>query len=120
MQDEVDNIYAMQRHWTVETLDRRVDREIRALSLDLKARMIGLMDALELGGPQALGMPFTRHLADGLWELRVKGKDGIARAIYIVVQERRIVIVHAFTKKSQKTPLRALDTARRRAREARR
>lgn len=52
-----------------------------------------------------------------LWELRVKGGEGIARALYVTASGRRVVILHAFVKKSDKTPKRALDTARQRLKE---
>jgi phage-related protein len=67
-------------------------------------------------GPN-LGMPHTRALGEGLFELRVKGLEGIARVFYCTVVQRRIVMLHAFIKKSQKTPKRELDIAKRRLQE---
>ena len=63
-------------------------------------------------------MPHIRSLDDKLWEMRVSGRDGIARGIYVLVTDKRVVIVHAFIKKTQKTPARALRLARTRAKEA--
>jgi phage-related protein len=54
---------------------------------------------------------------DKLWELRLTGKDGIARAIYITATGRRVVIVRIFVKKTQKTPPREIELARQRAKE---
>ena len=62
-------------------------------------------------------MPYVRHLDGKLWEIRLTGKAGIARAIYAAASRRRLVVLHAFVKKTEKTPRRALDIARRRARE---
>ncbi len=62
-------------------------------------------------------MPHVRSLGNGLWEMRLSGRDNIGRAIYVVAKGSRLVVVHAFLKKSQKTPGRALDLARRRAKE---
>jgi phage-related protein len=59
----------------------------------------------------------VKHLEDKLWEMRMKGKDGIARAIYITATGERVIVVHAFIKKTQKTPRGALETARMRAKE---
>jgi len=59
----------------------------------------------------------VKHLEGKLWELRLKGKSGIARAIYVTLTGRRVVIVRAFVKKTQKTPLKELDVARERAKE---
>ena len=49
-------------------------------------------------------MPYIRHLLDKLWEIRGKGKPGIARALYVAVVGRRVVILRVFVKKTQKTP----------------
>jgi phage-related protein len=58
-----------------------------------------------------------RHPQDKLWEMRFGGRDGIARAIYVTEVGRRVVVVHAFVKKTQKTPRSALTLAERRAKE---
>ena len=65
----------------------------------------------------AMRPPLVKHLEGKLWEIRLKGKDGIARAVYVTAGAERIVVVHAFTKKTQRTPARALDMARARAKE---
>jgi phage-related protein len=52
-----------------------------------------------------------------IWEMRMKGRDGIARAIYVTAKGERVVVLHAFVKKTQKTPQRALEIARERAKE---
>ena len=64
-----------------------------------------------------LGMPHTQAMGEGLSELRVRGKEGIARVFYCTVVEQRIVMLHVFIKKSQKTPPKELKIARRRLRE---
>ena len=51
------------------------------------------------------------------WEMRMKGKDGIARAVYVTAKGRRVVVVRAFVKKMQKTPRREIEIALQRARE---
>jgi phage-related protein len=61
--------------------------------------------------------PHVKHLEGKLWEMRMRGKDGIARAIYVTAVAERVVVVHAFSKKTQKTPVQALETARLRAKE---
>ncbi len=61
--------------------------------------------------------PYVKHLEGKLWEMRMKGKDGIARAIYLTAKGERVVVLHAFVKKTQKTPPRALEIARERAKE---
>jgi len=69
-----------------------------------------------LFGPD-LGMPHTRAMGGGLFELRIKAAEGIARVFYCTVVDRRIVILHQFVKKSEKTPSKELDIARRRMKE---
>ena len=105
--------------WSVETLDKRVDRELARLPRDLFARFLWIADLLTEQGPENVGMPHVRSLsgAGSLWEIRMSGKDGIARAVYVKAAGQRLVVVHAFHKKTQKTPKTALETARKRAKE---
>ena len=71
---------------------------------------------MELFGPD-LGMPHTRAMGGGLFELRIKAAEGIARVFYCTVVDRRIVVLHQFVKKSDKTPPKELEIARRRMKE---
>ncbi|MBN9309424.1 type II toxin-antitoxin system RelE/ParE family toxin [Devosia sp.] len=100
--------------WQTETLDSRVDAEIEALPPRLQARLIRLLEMIEAIGLDHLGEPHVKHLEGKLWELRAKASDGIARGIYVAVSGRRVVILHVFVKKTQKTPRNALDIARER------
>ena len=63
--------------------------------------------------------PHVKHLEGRLWEMRMIGRDGIARAIYVTASGMRVVVVRAFIKKTQRTPRRELELARLRAREVR-
>lgn len=71
---------------------------------------------MEVYGPD-LGMPHTRTMGLGLFELRLKSGEGIARVFYCTLIGRRIVMLHQFVKKSDKTPLKELEVARRRMKE---
>ena len=62
--------------------------------------------------------PHIKHLEGTLWEMRMKGRDRIARAIYVTVVEKRVIVVRVFTKKSQKTPRREIKIALKRAEDA--
>ncbi len=104
--------------WTVETLDGRVDAELDALPADMRERFVRISGLLEDFGPQHVREPYVKPLAGKLWEIRMKGRDGIARAVYVAANGRRLVVVHVFVKKTQRTPRSAIDTATRRAREA--
>ncbi len=102
--------------WTVETLSA-VDAEIEELPVHLRARLIRLLETVQNVGLDALRAPHVRHLEGKLWELRVKAEGGIARGIYVTASGQRVVVLHVFTKKSRKTPRRALATARERMRQ---
>ena len=70
-------------------------------------------------GLENLGEPHVKHLEGKLWEMRLKGRDGIARALYVTAVGRRVVVVRAFSKKTQKTPRTEIELALRRAKEIR-
>lgn len=103
--------------WTVETLNATVDAEIGDLPADMRARLVRLGAIIEAVGFQGLPSDTIKHLEAKLWELRIRGKDGIARAIYVTAVKQRVVIVRAFVKKTQKTPKHELELARQRAKE---
>jgi phage-related protein len=71
---------------------------------------------MEVYGPD-LGMPHTRAIGEGLFELRLKAADGIARVFYCTVFGKRIVILNLFIIKTDKTPPKELGIARRRMKE---
>lgn len=100
--------------WTVHTLNAEVDAEIEALPPALQARLIRLMEMVETLGLEQLHEPHVKHVEGKLWELRAKAAEGIARGFYVAVSGRRVVVLHVFAKKSQKTPKTALETARQR------
>jgi phage-related protein len=102
--------------WSIEYFNARVETALLKLPKGLLARYLRLTDLmLEFGSD--LGMPHTKALGDGLFEVRLKGREGIARVFYCVIIEKRIVVLHIFTKKSQKTPKQELALAKRRLKE---
>ncbi len=78
---------------------------IEALPDTLAARYVALTRRMQEYGPN-LGEPHTKAFGDGLFELRLKGADGIARVFFCTQVGRRIVMLHSFVKKTAKTPLR--------------
>lgn len=102
--------------WTVEYLPAAADEEA-ALAIDIQARLARMAGVICEHGPLNVPREWIKPLGDKLWELRISGKDGIARAIYVTVTGKRIVIVRLFVKKTQKTPDRELVLARQRAKE---
>jgi phage-related protein len=103
--------------WAFQTLNALVDAEVRALPSDMQARFLRFGDVIQQSGLQALPRDAVKHLEGKLWELRLTGRDGIARAIYVTAAGRRVVVVRVFVKKTQKTPPRELELARQRAKE---
>ena len=103
--------------WTVETLNAAVDAEVEALPADIRARLVRIGSVIEAVGFEGLPADTVKHLEEKLWELRIRGRDGIARAIYVTAVKQRVVIVRDFVKKTQKTPKHELELARQRAKE---
>lgn len=103
--------------WTVETLNTTVDAELAALPADMRARLVRISSLIETVGLEHVKEPHIKHLEGRLWEMRMRGKDGISRAIYVTAWQRRVIIVRVFVKKTQKTPRKEIEIARERARE---
>ena len=103
--------------WAFQTLNAVVDKEIKALPPDMQARLLRFAEIIEQAGFEALPRDSVKHLEGKLWELRLAGKDGISRAIYVTATGRRVVVVRVFIKKTQQTPPRELEIARQRAKE---
>lgn len=99
--------------WRVSYHTEAIESFVLGLPDGLLARYLRLTDMmLEFGAN--LGMPHTRAMSDGLFELRIKGKEGIARVFYCTLLGQRIVMLHGFIKKSEKTPPREFRIARER------
>jgi phage-related protein len=88
-------------------------------SAPMQARFLRLSERIGQAGLESLGEPHVKHLEGKLWELRLSGRDGIARALYVTAIGRRVVVVRAFVKKTQKTPPAEIELALRRAKEIR-
>ena len=99
--------------WTV-LVHSLAEKELKALAADLQARFMHISELLESFGPQQVGLPHIRPLESKLWEMRMTGRDGIARAVYAAIHGRRLLVLHVFVKKSQTTPRKAIETARQR------
>lgn len=99
--------------WTVR-IHALAEPELQDLPADMRARFLHIAELLEDFGPMKVGMPHVRPLEGKLWEMRMQGRDGIARAVYAAVQGRTLLVLHAFVKKTQATPRAAIETARKR------
>ena len=85
--------------------------------MDIRASFERIVILMEAHGIEQMREPYVRHLEGPVWEMRNKGRDGIARSAYVTATGRRVVVVHIFAKKTQKTPRREIETALRRAKE---
>ena len=103
--------------WSVESLSSVVDAEIAALPADQIARFLRIGDLISVLGIESVGGPHIKHLEGPLWEMRMKGRDGISRAIYVIAKPKRVVVVRVFVKKTQKTPRREIELAFMRAKD---
>lgn len=103
--------------WTVETLNETVDAEVAELPADMRARLARMAELIGSVGLPNVREPHVRHVRGQLWEIRLKGKAGIARALYITSTEQRVVILRAFVKKTEKTPMSEIELALQRAKE---
>jgi phage-related protein len=103
--------------WAVEVLNEVVERELLALPTEMQARFLRISELLEGFGPHRVGLPHVRPLGGKLWEMRLTGREGIGRAIYTAARNRRLVVLHAFVKKTQKTPRSAINLALKRSKE---
>ncbi len=103
-------------HWHISFYSPDLQKQILDLPAGFVARFLRYAERMEVYGPD-LGMPHTRAVGRGLFELRLKAAEGIARVFYCTVVERRIVMLHQFIKKSEKTPRKELEIALNRMKE---
>ena len=103
--------------WTVETLNSDVDAEIEELPADMRARFVHISRLIEEFGLERVRGPHVKHLSGPLWEMRMKGRDGISRALYVTAVGRRVIVVRVFIKKTEKTPSGEIELALKRAKE---
>lgn len=101
---------------TIEYYSDAVAEEILSLPDTLAARYVVLTRRIVAVGPN-LGSPHTDAFGDGLFELRLRGQEGIARVFFCALLGRRVVMLHSFVKKTQKTPQREIEVARKRMKE---
>ncbi len=102
--------------YEIEYFHTRVLAEIESWPVDVLADYARMIELLAEYGPR-LRLPHSRAMGDGLFELRPRGRSGIGRALYCFISGQRVVVVHAFIKKTQKTPDSDLKLARKRIKE---
>ena len=103
-------------NWKISFYSASLEEEILRLPAGFLARFLRYAERMEVYGPD-LGMPHTRAMGGGLFELRLKAGEGIARVFYCTLIGRKIVMLHQFTKKSERTPRKELAIAKQRMKE---
>lgn len=102
--------------WRIVYYNEKLENDIFRLPDTLQAKFIRITEIMMESGPN-IGMPHTRSMGNGLFELRLKGKEGIARVFYCILVDQYIYLLHNIIKKKQKTPLNDLQLARTRMKE---
>jgi phage-related protein len=97
--------------WTVEFVNRTAEAEVQALPADMIARFLRIGGFIQAHGLTSVHGPYVKHLENELWEMRLKGRDGIARSIYVTASEERVVVLRTFVKKTEATPRREIELA---------
>lgn len=103
--------------WIVEFLNATAEAEVDRLPHDMRAALVRVAALIEEYGLESVGMPYIRHVQGKMWELRLKGRDGIARSLYVSATGCRVVILRTFIKKTPQTPRDELQLALKRAKE---
>jgi phage-related protein len=106
--------------WKVKILNKTVEKELSALPRDAQSKFSHIVVMIEESGLERVHYPYVKHLLGKLWEMRLTGKDGIARAMYIIAFEKKVIVVRVFVKKTQKTPKQEIELALERAKEIKR
>lgn len=91
--------------------------EFEALPADMRARFSSIVMLIEAHGLERMREPHVKHLEGPIWEIRLRGRNGISRALYVTASGRRVVVVRVFEKKTQKIPRKEIDIALERAKE---
>ena len=103
--------------WSFNFVNVEAKAELDALPPDMRATFERIVRLVQAVGLERVREPYIKHIAEKLWEMRLKGRDGIARSLYMTASGRRIVILRTFVKKTPKTPRREIELAQRRAKE---
>ena len=103
--------------WSVEYLNDVAEAEVECLPRDLRASFLRIADMIRANGLDRTREPYVKHLEGKIWEMRLKGRDGIARSLYVTATGRRVIVLRTFVKKTESTPRREVEIALTRAKE---
>lgn len=103
--------------WDIKYFNANVEKDILNLPDGILARYLRLTDMMIVHGSN-LGLPHTKSLNNGLFELRLKSKEGIGRVFYCTKVGKNIIMLHSFVKKTDKIPKNEMEIALKRLKEA--
>jgi phage-related protein len=103
--------------YDIQFFSASVQASIEKWPIGIFASFVRITEQVTVSGPN-LGMPYTRAMGNGLFEIRARGPEGIGRVFYCCMKGKRVVILHAFLKKTQVTPIKVLRLAKQRMKEA--
>lgn len=103
--------------WSFSFVSAEAKAELDALPADVRASFERIVNLVQAVGLERVREPYIKHIDGPIWEMRLRGRDGIARALYVTATGRRVVILRTFVKKTQKTPRREIELALGRAKE---
>jgi len=102
--------------WKIEFYNESVKESVKKLHPTIKGKFEAIREKILEEGPD-IGMPFTKAMGKGIFEIRAKGQAGIARGLFCTIKNNTIIILHVFIKKTQKTPKKELELAIKRMKE---
>jgi phage-related protein len=103
--------------WSFAFVNAQAQAELDGMPADVRASFERIVRLVQAFGLERVHEPYIKHLEGAVWEMRLRGRDGIARALYVTASGQRVMILRVFVKKTQKTPRREIELARRRAQE---
>jgi phage-related protein len=90
--------------WKVETLNAAVTAELNAMPDEMLAKFRRIGELIQAHGIERVREPHVKHIEGRLWEIRLIGRDGIARALYVTASGRRVVVVRVFVRRHRRRP----------------
>ena len=102
--------------WKIEFFNETVEADTLSFPAKILAKMLHIFEMIEEHGPN-LGKPYTDAFGEGLFEVRAKGAEGIGRSFFCYASGKKIITLHSFVKKTQKTPQKEIEIALKRKKE---
>ena len=109
---------ATQSGWVVDFLNSTARKEMDAQNDDIQSDFLRLTQAIEKNGWEDIPRRYIARVKGKLWEMRLRGRNTIARALCLTVEKKHVMVCRVFTKKTERTPRHEIELALKRAKEA--